>query len=69
MDLLYAAVGEVASMKKMEEEVGIWAPPRMTSPVYVDPKLSKPNLGSFYTNQPPVSYQQFKMAQVSFNSL
>ncbi|KAL3357029.1 hypothetical protein AABB24_017615 [Solanum stoloniferum] len=63
VDLLYAAVGEVARMKKMEEQVGIWAPPRKTSPVYVDPKMSKPNLGSFYSNQPPLSYQQFKMAQ------
>ncbi|TMW88730.1 hypothetical protein EJD97_018184 [Solanum chilense] len=63
VDLLYAAVGEVARMKKMEEEVGIWAPPRKPSPVYVDPKMSQPNLGSFYSNQPPLSYQQFKMAQ------
>ncbi|XP_055809168.1 uncharacterized protein LOC129877667 [Solanum dulcamara] len=63
VDLLYAAVGEVARMKKMEEEVGIWAPPRKTSPVYVDPKMSNLNLGSFYSNQPPLSYQQFKMAQ------
>ncbi|KAL3326748.1 hypothetical protein AABB24_037440 [Solanum stoloniferum] len=63
VDLLYAAVGEVARMKKMEEQVGIWAPPRKTSPVYVDPKMSKSNLGSFYSKQPPLSYQQFKMAQ------
>lgn len=69
VDLLYAAVGEVARMKKMEEEVGlclhkngIWAPPRRTSPVFVEPKMSKPNHGSIY-NQPPLSYQQFKMAQ------
>ncbi|CAN4109692.1 unnamed protein product [Withania somnifera] len=65
VDLLYAAVGEVARMKKIKEEVGlchhksgIWAP----RPVYADPKMSKPNLGTF-CNQPPLSYQQFKMAQ------
>lgn len=69
VDLLYAAVEEVARMKKMEEEVGIWAPPRKTSPVYVDPKMSKPNLGLFYSNQPPLSYHQFQMLQVSFNSV
>lgn len=63
VDLLYAAVEEVARMKKMEEEVGIWAPPRKTSPVYVDPKMSKPNLGLFYSNQPPLSYHQFQMLQ------
>ncbi|KAM3340206.1 uncharacterized protein LOC107852917 [Capsicum annuum] len=73
VDLLYAAVGEVARMKKMEEEVGIchhkngiWAPPRQTNPAFVDSKMSKPNVGSFYSNQPPpppLSYQQFKMAQ------
>ncbi|CAN4118223.1 unnamed protein product [Withania somnifera] len=70
VDLLYAAVGEVARMKKLEEEVGlchhkngIWAPTMKTSPVFVEPKMSKPNLGSFY-NQPPLSYQQFSMAQL-----
>ncbi|XP_059296431.1 uncharacterized protein LOC132049583 [Lycium ferocissimum] len=63
VDLLYAAVGEVARMKIMEDKNGIWAPPRKTSPVYVDPKMSKPNLGSFYSNQPPLSYQQLQMAQ------
>lgn len=75
MDLLYEAVGEVARMKMMEKEAelcrhksGIWAPPRKASPVPVDPKNSKPNLGSFYSNQPPQSYQQLQMAQVSFNT-
>ncbi|KAK4377640.1 hypothetical protein RND71_003936 [Anisodus tanguticus] len=63
VDLLYAAVGEVARMK-MEDKNGIWAPPRKTSPVYVDQKMAKPNLGSFYSNQqPPPSYQQLQMAQ------
>ncbi|XP_009627927.1 uncharacterized protein [Nicotiana tomentosiformis] len=70
VDLLYEAVGEVARMKMMEKEAelcrhksGIWAPPRKASPVPVDPKNSKPNLGSFYSNQPPQSYQQLQMAQ------
>ncbi|KAK4345674.1 hypothetical protein RND71_035850 [Anisodus tanguticus] len=64
VDLLYAAVGEVARMKMMEDKNGIWAPPRKTSPVYVDPNMCKPNLGSFYSNQPPpLSYKQLQMAQ------
>lgn len=70
VDLLYAAVGEVARMKMMEEEAGlchhktgIWAPPRKTSPVYVDQKMSNPNLGSFYSNQLPLSYHQLQMTQ------
>ncbi|XP_009776229.1 uncharacterized protein LOC107809166 [Nicotiana tabacum] len=70
VDLLYEAVGEVARMKMMEKEAGIcrhksgiWAPPRKASPAPVDPRNSKPNLASFYSNQPPQSYQQLQMAQ------
>ncbi|KAJ8551064.1 hypothetical protein K7X08_000434 [Anisodus acutangulus] len=76
MDLLYAAAGEVARIRMMEETAGlynnnkggggIWASPRKTtSPVPVGPK--KPNLsslGSFSTtNQQQLSYQQLQFAQ------
>lgn len=74
MDLLYAAAGEVARIRMMEESTalynhnkaggGIWAaPPRKTSPVPVGPKNTKPNLGSFNSNQPSLSYQQLQVAQ------
>ncbi|XP_009596622.1 uncharacterized protein LOC107810532 [Nicotiana tabacum] len=74
MDLLYAAAGEVARIRMMEESTGlynhikagggIWAaPPRKTSPVPVGPKNTKPNPGSFNSNQPPLSYQQLQVAQ------
>lgn len=77
LDLLYAAAGEVARIRMMEESAGlyhskgggIWsAPPRKTSPVPVGPKTPKPNLGHFSTNQAQLSYQQLQVAQVSFKS-
>ncbi|KAM3340725.1 putative protein isoform X1 [Capsicum galapagoense] len=72
LDLLYAAAGEVARIRMMEESAGlyhskgggIWsAPPRKTSPVPVGPKNPKPNLGHFSTNQAQLSYQQLQVAQ------
>ncbi|KAJ8533008.1 hypothetical protein K7X08_015897 [Anisodus acutangulus] len=75
MDLLYAAAGEVARIRMLEEIAGlynnnkgsggIWAaPPRKTtSPVPVGPKKPNPNLGSFNTNQAQISYQQLQFAQ------
>ncbi|XP_060202142.1 uncharacterized protein LOC132630589 [Lycium barbarum] len=71
MDLLYAAAGEVARIRMMEDYnnkggPGIWAaPPRKTtSPVPVGPKKHNPNLGSFSTNQQQqLSYQQLQVAQ------
>lgn len=71
LDLLYAAAGEVARIRMMEESAGlyhnnggIWsAPPRKTSPVPVCPKNHKQSLGSFSTNQPQLSYQQLQVAQ------
>ncbi|XP_049407150.1 uncharacterized protein LOC125870697 [Solanum stenotomum] len=71
LDLLYAAAGEVARIRMMEESAGlyhnkggIWsAPPRKTSPVPVGPKNPKQSLGPFNTNQPQLSYQQLQVAQ------
>lgn len=76
LDLLYAAAGEVARIRMMEESAGlyhnkggIWsAPPRKTSPIPVGPKNPKQSLGPFGTNQPQLSYQQLQVAQVSFTS-
>nr|GLL36258.1 uncharacterized protein LOC109150907 isoform X2 [Ipomoea trifida] len=72
-DLLFAAAGDVARMKMMEESArlysnqnGIWAPPRNVSPVGVPtPKTSQPqNLGLMNSNQlPPHSnYQELHLA-------
>lgn len=71
LDLLYAAAGEVARIRMMEESAGlyhnkggIWsAPPRKTSPVPVGPKNPNHNLGPFSTNQPQLTYQQLQVAQ------
>lgn len=72
LDLLYAAAGEVARIRMMEESAGlyhnkgggIWsAPPRKTSPVPVGPQNPKQNLGLFSTNQAQLSYQQLQVAQ------
>lgn len=71
LDLLYAAAGEVARIRMMEESAGlyhnkggIWsAPPRKTSPVPVGPKNPKHNLGLFSTNQSQLNYQQLQVAQ------
>ncbi|XP_055812539.1 uncharacterized protein LOC129882317 [Solanum dulcamara] len=66
LDLLYAAAGEVARIRMIEESAGlyhnkggIWSAP----PVTVGPKNPKHNLGLFNTNQPQLSYQQLQVAQ------
>nr|GMC75821.1 uncharacterized protein LOC109191910 isoform X2 [Ipomoea batatas] len=61
-DLLYAAAGEVARMKMMEEAAaalyqsknGVWAPPRRPSPVTVPSAPQNPQLST---------YQQLQLAQ------
>nr|GMC74302.1 uncharacterized protein LOC109191910 isoform X2 [Ipomoea batatas] len=61
-DLLYAAAGEVARMKMMEEAAaalyqtknGVWAPPRRPSPVTVPSTPQNPQLST---------YQQLQLAQ------
>ncbi|XP_019154452.1 PREDICTED: uncharacterized protein LOC109150907 isoform X2 [Ipomoea nil] len=77
-DLLFAAAGDVARMKMMEESAaaarlypnqnGIWAPPRNASPVGVpSPKTSMPqSLGLMNSNQLPQhsNYQELHMAQL-----
>lgn len=71
LDLLYAAAGEVARIRMIDDtaglyhnKAGIWSlPPRKTSPVPVGPNNPKHNLGPFSTNQPQLSYQQLQVAQ------
>lgn len=64
-DQFYAAAGEVARIRMMEEvtglyqtKPGLWATAEKTNRVSVAPK---------YSNQPSLSYQQLQIAQVSFD--
>ncbi|MCD7472904.1 hypothetical protein HAX54_014321 [Datura stramonium] len=69
-DQFYAAAGEVARIRMMEDaaglyqsKTGLWVTAEKTCAVPVAPKYSNQNLESLNSNQPSLTYQQLQVAQ------